>query len=108
METFFQQLILCIGAVAAAFASDSDLEKRVKHDYANSNGVKIHYVSLGEGPLVVMLHGFPDFWYTWRHQMEVLSKNHKVVAHRTALTTATRWSGACAGSSHAGVVVYHR
>ena len=80
MKSLFKQLTLCFGVVAAAFANDSDLEKRVKHDYANSNGVKIHYVSLGEGPLVVMLHGFPDFWYTWRHQMEVLSKNHKVVA----------------------------
>jgi len=80
METFFQQLILCITVVAAAFANDSDFEKRVKHDYADNNGVKIHYVNLGEGPLVVMLHGFPDFWYTWRHQMEVLSENHKVVA----------------------------
>ena len=79
METFFNQFILCFVVVAAAFANDSDFEKRVQHDYANSNGIKIHYVSLGEGPLVVMLHGFPDFWYTWRHQMQALSENHKVV-----------------------------
>jgi pimeloyl-ACP methyl ester carboxylesterase len=42
--------------------------------------VKIHYASLGEGPLVVMIHGFPDFWYTWRHQMDALSGQFQVVA----------------------------
>src|SRR5437773_6731171 len=60
--------------------ADSDREKRVEHGYADSNGVKIHYASLGKGPLIVMIHGFPDFWYTWRDQMEGLSKDYQVVA----------------------------
>jgi pimeloyl-ACP methyl ester carboxylesterase len=51
-----------------------------KDGYANSNGIKIHYVTAGQGPLVVMIHGFPDFWYTWRHQMEVLSGQFQVAA----------------------------
>ncbi len=67
--------LLCIGAACA-----SDIESRVKHGYADSNGVKIHYASLGEGPLVVMIHGFPDFWYTWRYQMEALSDKFQCVA----------------------------
>ncbi|GCE09348.1 alpha/beta fold hydrolase [Dictyobacter aurantiacus] len=58
----------------------NDVEKYVKHEYADSNGVKIHYVSMGEGPLVVMVHGFPDFWYTWRHQMVALALHFQVVA----------------------------
>jgi len=53
---------------------------RVEHHDADSNGVKIHYVALGKGPLIVMIHGFPDFWYTWRKQMEVLSARYRVVA----------------------------
>ena len=53
---------------------------KVEHGYADNNGVKIHYVSLGQGPLVVMIHGFPDFWYTWRRQMEGLSDQFQVVA----------------------------
>jgi len=57
-----------------------DLTERIEHGYAENDGVKIHYVSLGDGPLVVMLHGFPDFWYTWRDQMEALSNEYKVVA----------------------------
>lgn len=59
---------------------DSDLESRVEHGYADSNGVKIHYASLGQGPLLIMIHGFPDHWYTWHYQMEVLAPNYQVVA----------------------------
>jgi pimeloyl-ACP methyl ester carboxylesterase len=48
--------------------------------FADSGGVKIHFVTAGTGPLVVLLHGFPDFWYTWRDQMPALAKKHQVVA----------------------------
>lgn len=48
--------------------------------FADSDGVKIHYVTLGSGPLVVLIHGFPDYWYTWRAQMPELAKNFQVVA----------------------------
>src|SRR5205809_7487538 len=68
---------LCFAAVAA---SASDFESRVKHGYADSNGVKIHYAKMGSGPLIVMIHGFPDYWYTWRHQMEGLADKFTVVA----------------------------
>ena len=57
-----------------------DLLKNVKHHFADNNGVKIHYVTLGSGPLVIMLHGYPDFWYTWRNQMAELSKSYTVAA----------------------------
>ena len=61
-------------------ASPKDLWDRVEHHNANSNGVKIHYVAIGKGPLIVMIHGFPDFWYTWRKQMDALSGHYRVVA----------------------------
>jgi pimeloyl-ACP methyl ester carboxylesterase len=58
-----------------------DVFDRVKHGYAESEGgVKIHYATLGEGPLVVMIHGFPDFWYSWRVQMAALADRYQVVA----------------------------
>ena len=66
---------LFMGVVMAA-----DFDAQVKHGYADSNGVKIHYATAGSGPLVVMIHGFPDFWYTWRHQMEGLADKFQVVA----------------------------
>ena len=72
-------LLLVLGSSATAGADDS-LHDRVRHDHADSNGVKIHYVTLGKGPLVVMIHGFPDYWYTWRHQMAALADNFQVVA----------------------------
>jgi pimeloyl-ACP methyl ester carboxylesterase len=48
--------------------------------YADSGGVTIHYVTKGKGPLVVLIHGFPDFWYTWRGQIPELAKHFQVVA----------------------------
>lgn len=53
---------------------------QVEHRYADSNGVKIHYAAMGEGSLVVFIHGFPDFWYTWRHQMNGLKDDFRVAA----------------------------
>ena len=70
-------LVLVLSSTAGA---TEPLHERVRHAHANSNGVKIHYVTLGKGPLVVMIHGFPDFWYTWRHQMEALADSYQVVA----------------------------
>lgn len=57
-----------------------DFDARVTHDYADSDGVKIHYASIGAGPLIVFIHGFPDFWYTWREQMDALSVHCRCVA----------------------------
>ena len=72
---------LLLALPASADARQADVFDRVTHGYAVSEGgVKIHYASLGQGPLVVMIHGFPDFWYSWRHQMAALSKNFQVVA----------------------------
>lgn len=41
--------------------------------YAEVNGIRLHYVEAGEGPLVVLLHGFPESWYSWRHQIPALA-----------------------------------
>jgi pimeloyl-ACP methyl ester carboxylesterase len=67
-------LILTVAAHAA------NIDASVKDGYADSNGVKIHYASLGSGPLIVMIHGFPDFWYSWRDQMAALSDKYQCVA----------------------------
>lgn len=48
--------------------------------FVDSDGVKLHYVTAGKGPLVVLLHGFPDFSYTWRDQMPALARHFQVVA----------------------------
>jgi pimeloyl-ACP methyl ester carboxylesterase len=44
-------------------------------------GIRLHYVEAGAGPLVVLLHGFPEFWYSWRRQIEPLAAaGYRVVA----------------------------
>jgi epoxide hydrolase 4 len=48
--------------------------------FVDSAGVKLHYVASGSGPLVVLMHGFPDFWFSWRHQIPALTKHFQVVA----------------------------
>jgi len=81
----FAVMTVCLFFIVSAAA---DLDQRVKHEYADSGGVKIHYASLGPkkmpatgvAPLIVMIHGFPDFWYTWRDQMESLSETCQVAA----------------------------
>jgi pimeloyl-ACP methyl ester carboxylesterase len=58
-----------------------DVWDQVEHRFADSAGVRIHYAALGQGPLVVMIHGFPDFWYSWRQQMRALADaKYRVVA----------------------------
>lgn len=44
-----------------------------QHRYVSANGAQFHIAELGDGPLVVLLHGFPEFWWAWRHQMPALA-----------------------------------
>ena len=67
-------------ALAATVSAAQGVESRVTEGFADSSGVRIHYATMGKGPLVVMIHGFPDYWYSWRHQMEGLADRFQVVA----------------------------
>ena len=44
-----------------------------QHHNIITNGIRMHYVSQGSGPLVVLLHGFPEYWYSWRLQIPFLA-----------------------------------
>lgn len=53
----------------------------IKHGTVTANGIRIHYVEAGDGPLVVMCHGWPESWYSWRHQIPALAEaGFRVVA----------------------------
>ena len=52
----------------------------MEHAYADVNGVRLHYVTAGAGPLIVFVHGFPEFWYMWRRQLEEFARDHQAVA----------------------------
>jgi len=53
----------------------------LQHRFVTTNGIKLHYVEQGSGPLVIMCHGWPESWYSWRHQIPALANaGFRVVA----------------------------
>jgi len=50
------------------------------HHMATVNGIQMHYVIGGQGDPVVLIHGWPETWYEWRHVMPALAKNYTVIA----------------------------
>ena len=60
---------------------DSASGPEIRHGYASVNGIRLHYAESGTGDdLVILLHGFPEFWYSWRHQLTALGTRFHVVA----------------------------
>ena len=78
-------ICLCaIGQHKPAAKSDS-LKKEakapmLKHEYADVNGVRLHYVTAGKGKLIMFVHGFPEFWYEWKNQLEDFGQDYQAVA----------------------------
>jgi len=52
----------------------------LSHEYAEVNGQRLHYAQAGRGPLMIFLHGFPEFWYEWKNQLAEFSRDHTAVA----------------------------
>jgi len=73
-------MVRAVMAMVAALALATAAQAAPQDKYAANNGVKIHYVVDGKGPLVVMIHGFPDYWATWKPLMAELNK----AGYRTA------------------------
>src|SRR2546425_21050 len=65
-----------------AMAIQLKAELNINHDYAQLDDVRLHYAECGGGndELVILLHGFPECWYSWRHQLPVLGERYHVVA----------------------------
>jgi epoxide hydrolase 4 len=58
-----------------------NLESSIRHGYAQVGDVRLHYAECGGGErLVILLHGFPECWYSWRHQLKALGARYRVVA----------------------------
>src|SRR5690349_19988180 len=69
---------------SAAPEGPSSLPSVLREGYAEIGDQRLHYVEAGEGPLVVLLHGFPEFWYGWRQQIQPLAAaGFRVVAPDT-------------------------
>jgi pimeloyl-ACP methyl ester carboxylesterase len=52
----------------------------LKHEVVDLNGVNLHYVVAGQGPLIIFLHGFPEFWYQWKSQLSEFGQDHLAAA----------------------------
>ncbi|WJV44709.1 alpha/beta fold hydrolase [Streptomyces flavofungini] len=69
-----------VPAHAAATQHDPAFTKTFRHEFADVDGVRMHYVTGGSGPPVVLLHGWPQTWYGWRPIMPELAEHHTVYA----------------------------
>ncbi len=66
---------------AVNYFNQSQMRSHLLSDgYATVNGATYHYVTAGEGPLVIFYHGFPSFWYAWKYQLGALAQHYRVVA----------------------------
>jgi len=84
MAANFADLGLCVVALSLT-GSFSALAKTTekpmfKDVYVRVNGVRLHAVTAGKGPLILFLHGFPEFWYEWKDQLAEFGKDHLAVA----------------------------
>jgi pimeloyl-ACP methyl ester carboxylesterase len=52
----------------------------MKHEYADINGIRMHYVTHGSGEPILLLHGFPEYWGVWKKLLADLSKDYRVIA----------------------------
>jgi pimeloyl-ACP methyl ester carboxylesterase len=57
----------------------TSLDSGWQHQFIETNNIRLHCVTQGQGELVILLHGFPEFWYSWRHQIPALARHFKVV-----------------------------
>lgn len=72
---------ISVGLAAATWGQDPAQLGGRTESFVDNGGVRLHCVEKGTGPLVVMIHGFPDFWYSWRDQIESLAPHFTVVAY---------------------------
>src|SRR6266404_1622543 len=80
----FAAMTVCVcGAEKPAKADGKTKEAKapmLKHEYADVNGVRLHYVTAGKGKLIMFVHGFPEFWYEWKNQLAEFGRDYQAVA----------------------------
>jgi pimeloyl-ACP methyl ester carboxylesterase len=74
-------ITLLIGCAPISYGQDLKTDPPTSEVFVSNDGVKLHCVHRGSGPVIVMIHGFPDFWYSWRDQMDALASHFQVVAY---------------------------
>ena len=83
MKHKMKPLILLISLILPCLplaSQAADLPKGAESQFAQVNGIRLHYVKMGEGPLLILLHGWPQTWYEWHKVMPALASKFTVVA----------------------------
>ena len=76
-------VLMCAFTCAASNRPDKKKEGKpamITHEYADVNGVRLHYAKAGKGKLVMFVHGFPEFWYEWKNQLMEFGQDYLAVA----------------------------
>ncbi|HKS42255.1 MAG TPA: alpha/beta hydrolase [Blastocatellia bacterium] len=76
-------VLTCAFTCAASNRPDKKKEGKpamITHEYADVNGVRLHYAKAGKGKLVMFVHGFPEFWYEWKNQLMEFGQDYLAVA----------------------------
>jgi len=73
-------IISCASWKNASATTQKAKKDMFKHDYADINGIRLHYAHSGKGKLIMFVHGFPEFWYEWKNQIAEFGKDHLAVA----------------------------
>ncbi len=67
-------------AVSPTYSASKILPNGTSNHFAKVNGIRLHYIEMGKGPLVILLHGWPETSFAWNKTMGVLSNKYRVVA----------------------------
>src|SRR5204863_6993305 len=63
-----------VGCDAHDYAALKEQAVETQHRFVEANGIRMHVAEAGTGPLVLLCHGFPESWYSWRHQLRALAQ----------------------------------
>jgi epoxide hydrolase 4 len=75
-----RRMLVGLLIAGCCLASAKKEKSMLKDKDVKVNGVRLHYVTAGKGPLIIFLHGFPEFWYEWKNQLVEFAKDHQAVA----------------------------
>lgn len=96
-----------VPAYTAATQDDPRFKNTFRHEFADVDGVRMHYVTGGSGTPVVLIHGWPQTWYGWWPIMPELAKHHAVYAIDLPGLGDSKGSPTGYDQSHAGTVRAH-
>jgi hypothetical protein len=80
----FTGVLICLFSYLSSSSAETitkkDISANLEHRYVTSSGIRFHYVTKGSGQPLILLHGFPETWYSWRKNIDALAQYFRVIA----------------------------